>query len=132
MKHARTWKHGTDSVQVAQFEMPWPPSVNHYYGRRKSGGAYIKPRGEQYRLEVLALSRKGRWPKFGKARLEVSLICYPPDRRERDLDNIEKALFDALQHAGVYERDSQIDKKTSHRRESKPPGSVVITMGVMK
>lgn len=32
-----------------------------------------------------------------------------PDRRRRDLDNILKALFDALTHAGLWLDDSQID-----------------------
>ena len=30
------------------------------------------------------------------------------DRRRRDIDNIAKALLDALQHGGVYIDDSQI------------------------
>jgi len=34
---------------------------------------------------------------------------FPPDRRKRDVDNILKALLDALTHAGVYEDDSFID-----------------------
>lgn len=32
-----------------------------------------------------------------------------PDRRRRDLDNMPKALFDGLTHAGVWTDDSQID-----------------------
>jgi crossover junction endodeoxyribonuclease RusA len=31
-----------------------------------------------------------------------------PDRRRRDLDNLLKAVQDALAHAGVYDDDSQI------------------------
>ncbi len=40
--------------------------------------------------------------------LEFRATCWPPDRRERDLDNLIKATWDALQHAGVYTRDNQI------------------------
>ncbi|HAC91237.1 MAG TPA: hypothetical protein DCF63_11500 [Planctomycetaceae bacterium] len=33
---------------------------------------------------------------------------FPPDRRRRDIDNVQKALLDALQHGGAYLDDSQI------------------------
>ena len=42
-------------------------------------------------------------------RLIVTIEAYPPDKRKRDLDNILKSLLDALQHAGMYPDDSQID-----------------------
>ena len=32
----------------------------------------------------------------------------PPDNRRRDIDNVQKALLDALQHGGAYADDSQI------------------------
>ena len=34
-------------------------------------------------------------------------MLYPPDARRRDIDNYNKALCDALTHAGVWEDDSQ-------------------------
>jgi len=39
----------------------------------------------------------------------MSIECYPPDRRKRDLDNLGKCIADSLQHARVYADDSQID-----------------------
>jgi crossover junction endodeoxyribonuclease RusA len=41
--------------------------------------------------------------------LKVKVYLYPPDRRKRDIDNNMKSLLDAMEHAGVYENDSQID-----------------------
>ena len=52
--------------------------------------------------------------------------AFPPDRRRRDLDNLQKPLLDALQHAGVYEDDSQIDLLVSRRRELATPSRVQV------
>jgi crossover junction endodeoxyribonuclease RusA len=41
--------------------------------------------------------------------VRVEIIAAMPDRRRRDLDNIQKAILDALTHAGVWEDDSQVD-----------------------
>ncbi|WP_134871266.1 RusA family crossover junction endodeoxyribonuclease, partial [Cronobacter sakazakii] len=40
----------------------------------------------------------------------VEITLYPPDARRRDIDNYNKALFDALTHAGVWEDDSQVKR----------------------
>lgn len=42
-------------------------------------------------------------------RLTVWVEAWPPDRRVRDLGNLDKCLGDALQHAGIIENDGLID-----------------------
>ena len=37
-------------------------------------------------------------------------MLYPPDQRRRDIDNYNKALFDALTLTGVWEDDSQVKR----------------------
>lgn len=44
--------------------------------------------------------------------LGISFAFFREDRREVDLDNLEKAMLDALQGI-LYENDSQIKKKSS-------------------
>ena len=38
------------------------------------------------------------------------ILLFPPDARRRDIDNYNKALFDALTHAGIWEDDSQVQR----------------------
>ena len=48
--------------------------------------------------------------------------------RRRDLDNIQKPVLDALEHAGVYEDDSQIDLLVTRRRPVTKPGRIEIRL----
>lgn len=97
-----------------RFELPWPPSINDYYGRTRRGQVFIKQPGRDFRSRVVALVRPG----VGEAitgPVKVSIHAVAPDHRRRDLDNIEKPLLDALQHAGVYANDYQIKVKFIER-----------------
>lgn len=92
---------------TSAYELPYPPSVNHYW-RRVGPRTLISRGGRWYRETVIAmLAAAGAERLSGK--LAVHLILHPPDQRRRDLDNAPKALLDALQHGGLYQDDSQID-----------------------
>lgn len=103
--------------------LPWPPSVNHYW-RTVNGRPIISKAGREYREAV----RSCAWGagNMGDARLSVAIAASPPDRRRRDLDNVLKALLDAMQHAGVYDDDSQIDKLTITRAKQTNGGAVAV------
>ena len=91
---------------MLELELPYPPSVNHYFrmvGRR----VLISREGRAFRTRVCSiLAALGVRPLEGP--LAVDIEVYPPDGRRRDVDNIQKALLDALQHGGAYGDDSQI------------------------
>lgn len=42
------------------------------------------------------------------APLKLRIECHMPDRRRRDLDNLQKAAFDALTRAGFWIDDCQV------------------------
>ena len=88
-------------------ELPWPPSVNHYW-RQFNGRTILSNAGREYRTNVLALLLPKRYKPL-EGSLSVTICACPPDKRRRDLDNILKAVLDAMQYAGVYKDDSQVD-----------------------
>jgi len=108
-------------------ELPWPPSVNHYY-RRVGHRTLISREGRKYRNEVCAILRDLHLsPLDGE--LAMTVDAYPPDKRRRDADNILKSLLDALQHAGAYYDDSQIKKLSVELLEPcRPHGKVIVRL----
>lgn len=112
---------------MISLNLPWPPSINHYW-RHTKNGHYISNKGKKYRQDVysLCLGIKGRFDI--NDRLSISIDAYPPDRRKRDIDNVLKSLLDALQHAGIYQDDGQIDQLFISRN-SALEGRVAITIG---
>ena len=109
-----------------QLELPYPPSVNHYWG--VSGKQrFIGKKGKEFRAKVMdAVNEAGIQPLEGRLAIHVAL--YPPDRRKRDLDNVLKSLLDACEHAGCYENDSQIDELHIIRRDVIKDGACTIVI----
>jgi Holliday junction resolvase RusA-like endonuclease len=89
-----------------EVELPYPPSINHYW-RRVGPRTLISREGRRFRQRALALLAARRvQPLDGPLAVEVEVR--PPDHRRRDIDNVQKALLDALQHGGAYADDSQV------------------------
>lgn len=109
------------------FHLPWPPSVNHYWNHWR-GRATISEQGRDFRAQVMASILQDGRPRKMMGRLSVILEVHPPDKRKRDLDNLQKGILDALAHAGVYEDDSQIDDIRVKRCPIEPDGSVIVTV----
>ena len=104
--------------------LPWPPSVNHYY-RRVGARTLISREGRRYRSRICVILKDRIKTTFaGRVRMDIN--AHPPDRRRRDLDNITKALLDALEHGGVYEDDSQIDRLQIERCAVMAGGQVIV------
>lgn len=105
-------------------ELPYPPTVNRYY-RHVGFRTLISREGRAYRSTVCSILRRAGVKPMGGT-LAVGLDLYPPDRRTRDADNVQKALLDAMQHGGVYRDDSQIKKLLTIMRDTVVPGGKVI------
>jgi len=85
--------------------LPFPPSVNRLWRTTKSGGVYSSKEYKDWAMHtgwVLAGQLNGKSIK-GKYTLEINAV--KPDKRRRDLGNLEKAISDILEKCGVIEND---------------------------
>jgi crossover junction endodeoxyribonuclease RusA len=96
------------ACRCLSLRLPYPPSVNHIW-RRVGPRTVISREGRRYRTDVCAALAAMRVPRMD-GRLAVRVTFCPPDHRRRDLDNVQKALLDALAKGGAYRDDSQIDR----------------------
>ena len=91
--------------------LPYPPSFNHYW-RNWRGHTVISAQGRAYRqfaiLEVKRQWKGQAWP----CPVEVCYTVTRPDRRRRDIGNLEKVLSDVLTAAGVWKDDCQVQRNT--------------------
>lgn len=115
---------------MIEITLPYPPSVNSMWRTPTkgplAGRTMLSEKGRKYRSEAAAAMLLARIPRasFGDARLSVGIVASPPDRRRRDLDNVLKALLDALVYADVIADDSQIDRLAVERGPVVTGGSV--------
>lgn len=110
-----------------QFTLPMPPSINSYYRSIGRGRVVISEDGRKYRKAVkdaLLVQRVKYVP--GRIGLELEL-CFAT-KGKNDCDNRIKALQDALQKAGVFDDDSQIDLLIVRRGAVTNGGLVNVTI----
>ncbi|MNF10412.1 Crossover junction endodeoxyribonuclease RusA [compost metagenome] len=67
-------------------------------------------------------------PKASSAFADVDIVLYPPDYRARDIDNFNKAIFDALTYASVWVDDKQVKRLVVEWGEKVKCGKVEITI----
>jgi len=85
--------------------LPYPPSVNRLWRTTKTGGMYSsKPYKDWVKHAEWALQGQVKGKQItGEYTLEI--VAVKPDKRRRDLGNLEKAVSDLLQKAKVIEDD---------------------------
>ncbi len=111
--------------------LPYPPSTNNAYatvrGRRVKSKA-ARQYGASVQAECLrqgASQRAAGWT--GDTRLKVEVIVHPPDRRRRDLANVEKLPVDSVfEWLGLD--DSQIDELRLVRDEVQTGGLLIVSI----
>ena len=109
-----------------QLELPMPPTVNHYWGVRGKQ-RFLGKKGKEFRVAVAEACLDANVQALD-GRLAVHVALFPANRVRFDIDNRIKSLLDALEHAGCFHDDEQIDELHVVRQGLKPGGacSVVI------
>jgi len=119
------------------YRLPYPPTVNHYWkdaifgkGPGARRGRIRTPKAKAYCEAVVAVVWAEGFPPqltlTGPLRVEV--IYRPPDRRKRDLDNLQKGLLDALGQSQVFVDDNQIWDFRAHW-DLNDAGQVIVEPG---
>ncbi|MCP4934406.1 MAG: RusA family crossover junction endodeoxyribonuclease [bacterium] len=108
-------------------ELPWPPTVNHYYTIAR-GRKILSKKGRQYRKTAITEAIIQQPGKTIEGPVSVYIRAYPPDKRKRDIDNILKPVLDALTTARVYGDDSQVTDLRIVKFNPSKPGRVEITV----
>lgn len=111
---------------MIQLELPYPPSVNHYWGQFGKQ-RFIGKKGKAFRLAVAEACLDAQVQTM-EGRLSVHVAIFPPDRRARDIDNVLKPLLDACEHAGCFVNDSQIDELHIIRQDIRKGGGCTIVI----
>ena len=114
---------------ILHLALPWVPTANTYWRHPTrgplAGRHLISAEGRAYRK---AVQRSVVAIQPFEERLHVVIHAYPPDRRRRDIDNLTKALLDALTHAGIWHDDEQIDHLEIIRHEVEPGGAIEVVV----
>ena len=94
------------------FLLPFPPSVNALYTNVSKVGRVKTPAYKAWKKEA-GLRLNLQRPKKVSGRIRLAIRAVPPDRRKRDLGNLEKAISDFLVDMGVIDDDSLIECQCS-------------------
>lgn len=105
---------------MIELHLPWPPSNNKYYrhvaiGKHKvrvllsREAREFREKVQAYCRDQAALGIKMNGP------LALTIKTCPPDNRKRDIDNIPKAVKDAITLAEVWHDDSQVARLVVER-----------------
>lgn len=89
--------------------LPYPPSVNTYWGFQGSH-RYLTAKAKFFKSAVRSRFLETKHKGFGNKKLFVSIYLHAPDRRRRDIDNHVKSLLDACTQANIMDDDSQVDR----------------------
>lgn len=85
--------------------LPFPPSVNRLWRATKGGGVYRSPKYTEWRTRAMwQLSAQAKGKKV-EGPYKLTILAVRPDKRKRDLGNLEKAISDILVTLNIVEDD---------------------------
>ena len=118
---------------MIELELPWPPSVNHYWrhvpikrGHKTIVIVKISKEGREYQKAVARIIKESGVAPIAGA-VAVKRILYCPDYVRRDEDNTVKAIYDSISAAGLWQDDSMVCAGMfEKRKDADGKGRVII------
>lgn len=106
-------------------ELPFPPSVNRLW-RMGNGRMYRSPKYEAWRRQAIKDidDQSGGMAIVGK--YKITLLAVKPDKRRRDLGNLEKAVSDILVTCKLVEDDHMCQSINARWEIEGPPFTVIL------
>jgi crossover junction endodeoxyribonuclease RusA len=108
-------------------QLPWPPTVNHYYTVSR-GRKILSEAGRAYKAYAVQCMLIQRIPKLekGDAPFGLHILARPPDKRRRDLDNLLKPIIDSLVDYGAIPDDWMVDDIRIQRLNKVKDGQIEV------
>jgi Holliday junction resolvase RusA-like endonuclease len=113
-------------MNAITIKIPFPPSVNRLWNTTKTGRMHRTPKYREWQEEAGWVVREQVRGKSISGEYTIEIIAVKPDKRRRDLGNLEKAISDLLQEVGVIEDDYLCQEIFICWAESGPECSVTI------
>ena len=109
---------------VIRLTLPYPPSSNSiwraYAGRNIASASY-----RAWQKDALGSLLGQRWPVV-TGPYAITITAERPDKRRRDVANLEKPVSDALVKAGVVRDDSDAQRVTLQWSDKPPSKNAVV------
>ena len=110
--------------------LPFPPSVNNYWGKGMYGNVFLKPAAVKYKKDVdLILTMNGFIVAPLMDKIGLKIVSHQKDGRRYDVDNLLKALLDSMK-GKVFIDDFNVDEvsiKRGNIDKSNPRVEVEVT-----
>jgi crossover junction endodeoxyribonuclease RusA len=96
----------SEAITPIYLALPFPPSVNGIWRGGKGGRHFLSPRYKAWKQEAAQCARlQSKKHISGPYALQLNFMR--PDKRIRDLGNLEKAVSDLLVECGYIRDDSE-------------------------
>jgi crossover junction endodeoxyribonuclease RusA len=113
-------------VAAMEFYLPYPPTANNLFVNAGQRGRVRSKKYEVWRkLAGWKIKEQKVKPVPGLVQLEIYAVA--PDKRKRDVANLEKAVADVLVTMGVIEDDSKIMRNVQEWATGNGECLVVVT-----
>ena len=118
-----------------EFNLPYPPTVNHYHQpvRQGRGVRIIKgAKARAYQADaVAAITAAGLDAEGIDGPVRITITLNPPTLARYDVDGRPKGVLDALTAAGFWLDDSQVQSMTVEKGEKVKGGSAVVKVWIV-